>query len=89
MDLKWDQATDYELQLHVQKLTQLAIRHEYTLNSIKQDMSLFLFVKPGQEGLIPILFAASEKWHQTQPPAQKDAEGAQTQQAPAAQGSRV
>ena len=46
--------------------SQFAIRHEYVLNSIKRDTSLFLFVKPGAEGLMPILFAASEKWHQTE-----------------------
>ena len=42
---------------------QLAIRHEYALNSLNHDTSLFLFVKPGKEGLIPILYASSEKWH--------------------------
>ncbi|CAE7783508.1 unnamed protein product [Symbiodinium microadriaticum] len=55
-----------DLQYMVTKLSQLAIKHEYVLNSIKRDTSLYVFVKPGSEGLIPILFATSEKWHKTQ-----------------------
>ena len=58
--------SDADLQQMVHRLSQLAIKHGYVLSSIKQDTSLFLFVKPGPERLIPILFAASEKWHQTQ-----------------------
>ncbi|CAE7659163.1 unnamed protein product [Symbiodinium sp. CCMP2592] len=57
----WTQ--DYNLPDLVQKLSSMAIKHEYAINSIMQDHTLYLFVKPGDEGLIPILFATSDKWH--------------------------
>ena len=56
----------HDLQSTVQRLSQLTLRHEYALGNLRQDTSMFLFVKPGAEGLIPILFSASEKWNRTQ-----------------------
>ncbi|CAE7356293.1 clpC, partial [Symbiodinium sp. CCMP2592] len=58
--------SEYGLPDMVQKLTSLAIKHEYAINSMMQDHTLYLFVKPGDEGLLPILFATSEKWNATQ-----------------------
>ena len=70
LNSKWaascSRSQEADLQYMVTKLSQLAIKHEYVLNSIKRDTSLYVFVKPGSEGLIPILFATSEKWHKTQ-----------------------
>ena len=63
----WGQDMSYhDLQSTVQRLSQLTLRHEYALGNLRQDTSMFLFVKPGAEGLIPILFSASEKWNKTQ-----------------------
>ena len=56
----------HDLQTTVQRLSQLTLRHEYALGNLRQDTSMCLFVKPGAEGLIPILFSASEKWNRTQ-----------------------
>ncbi|CAE7448564.1 unnamed protein product [Symbiodinium sp. KB8] len=64
MNPGWSQGrartSEQDLSQIVHRLSQLATRHEHVLNNIKQDTSLFLFVKPGAEGLIPILFATSE-----------------------------
>ena len=63
----WGQDVDLQdLQVTVQRLSQLTLRHEYALGNLRQDTSMCLFVKPGAEGLIPILFSASEKWNRTQ-----------------------
>ena len=63
----WGQDMSYhDLQSTVQRLSQLTLRHEYALGNLRQDTSMYLFVKPGAEGLIPILFSASEKWNRTQ-----------------------
>ncbi|OLP75598.1 hypothetical protein AK812_SmicGene44580, partial [Symbiodinium microadriaticum] len=56
----------HDLQSTVQRLSQLTLRHEFALGNLRQDTSMCLFVKPGAEGLIPILFSASEKWNRTQ-----------------------
>ena len=63
----WGQDMDlHDLQTTVQRLSQLMLRNEYALGNLRQDTSMCLFVKPGPEGLIPILFSASEKWNRTQ-----------------------
>ena len=63
----WGQDVDlHDLQTTVQRWSQLTLRHEYALGNLRQDTSMCLFVKPGPEGLIPILFSASEKWNRTQ-----------------------
>ncbi|CAE7522754.1 unnamed protein product [Symbiodinium sp. CCMP2592] len=53
--------SEYGIPDMIQKLTSLAIKHEYAINSMMQDHTLYLFVKPGDEGLLPILFATSLK----------------------------
>ena len=47
-------------------MSQLLIRHEYAINSLKQDSTVYFFVKPGPLGLLPILFNTSEKWNKVQ-----------------------
>ena len=47
-------------------VTQLSIKHEYAINSVKQDHhTRYLFVKSSEQGLIPVPFATSETWHKT------------------------
>ena len=48
------------------KMSQLLIRHEYAINSLQQDSTVYFFVKPGPLGLLPILFNTSEKWNKVQ-----------------------
>ena len=63
----WGQGADLsDIQTTIQRLSQLTLRPEYALGKLRQDTAMCLFVKPGPEGLIPILFAASEKWSRTQ-----------------------
>ena len=45
----------------IQKLTR-ALRQEQTLASLRQDMTMYLFVRIGPNGLIPILCQTAEKW---------------------------
>ena len=49
------------------RVSQLMIKHEYAINSLKQDTTVYFFVKPGAQGLLPILFNTSEFWSQVQP----------------------
>ena len=53
LNSKWapscSRSQEADLQYMVTKLSQLAIKHEYVLNSIKRDTSLYVFVKPGSE----------------------------------------
>ena len=50
----------------VHRLSQLVIKHEYAINNLKQDSTVYLFIKPGAQGLLPLLFSTSEKWNQVQ-----------------------
>ena len=50
----------------VNRMSQLLIKHEYAINSLKQDSTVYFFVQPGPQGLLPILFNTSEKWNQVQ-----------------------
>ena len=44
------------------RLTQMVLRQEQTLSALRQDLMLYLFVRSGEQGMIPILCQAAEKW---------------------------
>ena len=48
----------------VQRLTQLALRQEQLLANLRQDMMLYLFVRSGDAGLIPVLCQSADRWRQ-------------------------
>ena len=48
----------------VQRLTQLALRQEQLLANLRQDMMLYLFVRSGDTGLIPVLCQSADRWRQ-------------------------
>ena len=50
----------------VQRLTQLALRQEQLLANVRQDMMLYLFVRSGDTGLIPVLCQSADRWRQLQ-----------------------
>ena len=50
----------------VHRLSQIVVKHEYAINNLKQDSTVYLFIKPGAQGLLPILFNTSEKWNRVQ-----------------------
>eukprot|EP00439_Symbiodinium_sp_Y106_P078250 s1955_g17.t1 len=43
-------------------LAQLVLRQEQTLASLRQDLVIYLFVRSGREGMVPILCEAADKW---------------------------
>ena len=53
------------LEPKVYKLTQLVLRQEQTLASLRQDMVMHLFMKNGESGMIPVLCDAATKWRTT------------------------
>ena len=53
------------LESKVHKLTQLVLRQEQTLASLRQDMVMHLFMKNGESGMIPVLCDAATKWRTT------------------------
>eukprot|EP00439_Symbiodinium_sp_Y106_P052744 s4389_g7.t1 len=56
-------ATDHEWLTHrVNTLSQMVLRQEQTLASMRQDTVVYLFIRSGQEGMIPVLCAAADKW---------------------------
>ncbi|CAE7242509.1 Pol, partial [Symbiodinium sp. CCMP2456] len=50
------------LEARVEKLTQLALRQEQVIASLRQDMTMYLFMKTGDDGMIPVLCQAADKW---------------------------
>ncbi|CAE7761557.1 unnamed protein product [Symbiodinium sp. KB8] len=44
------------------RLTQMVLRQEQTLSALRQDLMLYLFVRNGEQGMIPVLCQAAEKW---------------------------
>ena len=46
------------------RLTQLALRQEQLLTNLRQDMMLYLFVRSGDAGLIPVLCQSADRWRQ-------------------------
>ncbi|CAE6971438.1 unnamed protein product [Symbiodinium sp. CCMP2592] len=44
------------------RLTQLVLRQEQIISAIRQDLVLYLFVRSGPEGMVPVLCDAAEKW---------------------------
>ena len=48
----------------VHRLTQLALRQEQLLANVRQDMMLYLFVRSGDTGLIPVLCQSADRWRQ-------------------------
>ena len=56
-------ATDHEWLTHrVNTLSQMVLRQEQTIASMRQDTVVYLFIRSGQEGMIPVLCAAADKW---------------------------
>ena len=43
-------------------LMQLVLRQEQTVASLRQDMVVYLFVRSGPEGMIPVFCEAADKW---------------------------
>ena len=62
----WNQSRYGSMEDLVTRMSQLMIKHEFAINSLKQDTTVYFFVKPGAQGLLPILFSTSERWHQLQ-----------------------
>ena len=50
---------------HDQALARLALQQETALKILRQDYSWVLFVQPGNQGPVPLLFAAAQKWKKT------------------------
>ena len=48
----------------VQRLTQLTLRQEQLLVNIRQDMMMYLFVRSGDTGMIPVLCQSADRWRQ-------------------------
>ena len=52
------------LEERMDRLTQMVLRQEQTLSALRQDLMLYLFVRSGEQGMIPILCQAADKWRQ-------------------------
>ena len=50
----------------VKALARLALQQETALKILRQDYSWVLFVQPGNQGPLPLLFAAAQKWKKAQ-----------------------
>ncbi|CAE7343003.1 unnamed protein product, partial [Symbiodinium sp. CCMP2456] len=61
-----DNRPEEHLQYHLRKLTQVVLRQERTLASVRQDLVMHLFVKTGEDSgnIIPTLFRAAEVWRE-------------------------
>ena len=56
-------ATDHEWLTHrVNTLSQMVLRQEQVIASMRQDTVVYLFIRSGQEGMIPVLCEAADKW---------------------------
>ncbi|CAE7642777.1 unnamed protein product, partial [Symbiodinium sp. KB8] len=53
------------IEAKVHKLTQLVLRREQTLASLRQDMVMHLFMKNGESGMVPVLCETATKWRTT------------------------
>ena len=54
---------DQEWMTHrMNTLAQLVLRQEQTLASLRQDLVIYLFVRSGREGMVPVLCEAADKW---------------------------
>ena len=68
----WDWALHWALLLHprsasrltdlVNRMSQLLTKHEYAINSLKQDSTVYFFVKPGPQGCCRISSAPQRNW---------------------------
>ena len=47
---------------HMQNLTRLVLQQEQTIASLRQDVTLYLFVKTGQGSIVSLLHQTAEKW---------------------------
>ena len=60
-------ATDHEWLTHrVNTLSQMVLRQEQTIASMRQDTVVYLFIRSGQEGMIPVLCEAADKWRKAE-----------------------
>ncbi|CAE7684086.1 unnamed protein product [Symbiodinium sp. CCMP2592] len=59
-----DDRTQDPYQLHMWNLTKLVLQQEQTLASLRQDVTLYLFVKTGQGSIVSLLHQTAEKWRQ-------------------------
>ena len=50
----------------VKALARLALQQETAIKILRQDYSWVLFVQPGNQGPLPLLFAADQKWKEVQ-----------------------
>ncbi|CAE7267840.1 unnamed protein product [Symbiodinium sp. CCMP2592] len=50
----------------IKALARLALQQETALKILRQDYSWVLFVQPGNQGPLPLLFAAAQKWKKSQ-----------------------
>eukprot|EP00439_Symbiodinium_sp_Y106_P010489 s6324_g1.t1 len=46
----------------VNTLTQLVLRQEQTITSLRQDTVVYLFVRSGPDGMVPVMCEAADKW---------------------------
>ncbi|CAE7535527.1 Pol, partial [Symbiodinium sp. CCMP2592] len=50
------------MEYRMNRLSQLVLRQEQIISAIRQDLVLYLFVRSGPEGMVPVLCEAAEKW---------------------------
>ncbi|CAE7839819.1 unnamed protein product [Symbiodinium sp. CCMP2592] len=50
------------MECRMNRLSQLVLRQEQIISAIRQDLVLYLFVRSGPEGMVPVLCDAAEKW---------------------------
>ncbi|CAE6958469.1 unnamed protein product [Symbiodinium sp. CCMP2592] len=50
------------MEYRMNRLSQLVLRQEQIISAIRQDLVLYLFVRSGPEGMVPVLCDAAEKW---------------------------
>ena len=50
----------------IKALARLALQQETALKILRQDYSWVLFVQPGNQGPLPLLYAAAQKWKKAQ-----------------------
>ena len=50
----------------IKALARLALQQETALKILRQDYSWVLFIQPGNQGPLPLLFSAAQKWKKSQ-----------------------
>ncbi|CAE7203240.1 unnamed protein product [Symbiodinium sp. CCMP2592] len=50
------------MEYRMNRLSQLVLRQEQIISAIRQDLVLYLCVRSGPEGMVPVLCEAAEKW---------------------------